>query len=257
MCTVTVLPRARLLDPAEALEPRLLRVACNRDERRSRPSAIPPSAHVVDGRRVVMPIDPESGGTWIAATDAGLVLVVLNVNAGDAPASGALSRGGLIPRLCGAAGVTDALARALAAGVERYSPFRLMVLDRYQLAECWLEHGRVHQRRAYLQSPILRTSSSLGDAVVDGPRRSLFRQFFERTTSGAAAQDAFHDHQWPGREAVSVRMRREDAATVSQTTVELSPGVAAMSYRPAGAAMPVRIAVPLAPFAQGDVRRCS
>lgn len=257
MCTVTALPRAALTAPAWASDPLLLRLVCNRDERITRPIAFAPMLHSIDGQRVMMPSDPESGGTWIAVNECGMTFALLNANAPGPPASEGLSRGGLIPRLAGARSMSEALARLLDAGAERYRPFRLLILDAAQLIECWVEDGRVRYRRAYLQGAIMRTSSSLGDALVDAPRRTLFRRFFRNAAHLAAAQDAFHDHQWPGREHVSVRMRRTDARTVSRTTVEVSAGFASMIYDAEGTTRRNRVVLPLANHSVLTRARCS
>lgn len=261
MCTVTVLPRSRLTAPRAVADPPLLRVACNRDERLTRCAAVPPSIRTLAGRRVVMPVDPDSGGTWIAASDAGLVFALLNANPGAHPGTRpdcGLSRGGLIPSLLGAFTVSEALGLVLDSRVDRYRPFRLLVMDPYQLVECWLDAGRVRHRRAYLHGALLRTSSSLGDAVVEAPRRALFRQFFKRPANAVAAQDAFHDHEWPGREALSVRMRRDGACTVSHSVVELSSGFATMTYRATASRDRARVILPRAGApAMAAVRRCS
>jgi hypothetical protein len=257
MCTVTVLPRARLTTYATAVEPVLLRVACNRDELDRRAAALPPAIHRAGERRVLMPIDPESGGTWIAANDAGLVFALLNSNPGH-PAPDGLSRGGIIPRIAGAASVSDALERLIDARTERYRPFRLLVTDRFQLVEGWVEDGRLRYRRAYLHGPVMPTSSSLGDALVEGPRRTLFRRFFQSPAAAVAAQDAFHDHQWPGREDVSVLMRRDGAHTVSQSTIEITPGFATITYRALDARRQWRTLLPLAGGTTvATVRQCS
>jgi hypothetical protein len=258
MCTVTVLSRAQLRTPVPAADSLLLRVACNRDERLTRDAAAAPSVHVLGQRRVVMPVDPESGGTWIAASDAGLVFALLNATTGPSPAIAGDSRGSIIPRLLASSTVSEALGLALGGHFERYRPFRLMVMDPYQLVECWLDEGRVRHRRAYLQGAVMRTSSGLGDALVEGPRRALFRQFFKGPGNAVVAQDAFHDHQWPGREAVSVRMSRGDARTVSRCIVELSAGYATMTYRATGAREVARAIVPLAGAPSlAAARRCS
>ena len=55
-------------------------MACNRDELLTRGAALAPSIRLPGERRVTMPVDPDSGGTWIAASDAGLVFTLLNVN---------------------------------------------------------------------------------------------------------------------------------------------------------------------------------
>jgi hypothetical protein len=89
----------------------------------------------------------------------------------------------------------------------------------------------MRHRRSCLQSAILRTSSGLGDAVVAGPRRTLFQRTFNHPYDPRVAQDLFHRHQWPGREAISVNMRRPDARTVSQTIVEVRDGSVTLAYR--------------------------
>jgi hypothetical protein len=256
MCTVTAVPGGRLSSPAWAADPLLLRVACNRDELRTRAEALPPVVQTVEGQRVVMPLDPESGGSWIAANEHGLVFSLLNVNQAGVPSEG-LSRGGVIPRVAGAATANDALERLLGVEAGRYRPFRLLILDASQLVECWTEGGRLRHRRAYLQDAVMRTSSSLGDAVVERPRRTLFRRFFNRAPHPAAAQDAFHDHQWPGREDVSVCMQRRDALTVSRTIVEVSTRFATMIYQPSRGGTHARVVLPLAGRRDMVRARCS
>lgn len=257
MCTVTAVPRSRLSSPAWTADPLLLRLVCNRDELRTRAEALPPVVQTIGGRRVLMPLDPESGGTWIAVNEQGLVFALLNANPMGQTAAEGLSRGGVIPRLVGAGSMSEALACLLDTDAERYRPFRLLMLDASQLVECWVEAGRVRYRRAYLQGAVMRTSSSLGDARVEGPRRTLFRRFFRGASHAAAAQDAFHDHQWPGREDVSVRMQRADALTVSRAVVEVSAGFATMIYRAAQKDVHARVVLPLAAPTSLTRARCS
>jgi uncharacterized protein with NRDE domain len=257
MCTVTAVPRSRLSVPSWAADPLFLRLVCNRDESRTRADALPPVVQTIEGRRAVMPLDPDSGGSWIAVNENGLVFTLLNANPPRQSATAGLSRGGLIPRLAGADSLSEALARVLDTGVERYRPFRLLMLDRSQLVECWIEDGRPRHRRAYLQDAMMRTSSSLGDAVVEGPRRTLFRRLFNRTAHAAAAQDAFHDHQWQGREHVSVRMERADASTVSRTTIEVSASFATVIYGSTSGDVCARVVLPLAASMPLARTRCS
>jgi uncharacterized protein with NRDE domain len=261
MCTVTAVPRSWLSSPAWTADPLLLRLTCNRDELRTRAEALAPVLQSVEGRRVVMPLDPESGGSWIAVNDTGLVFALLNANP-PSPHSGrafsdGMSRGGLIPRLVAATSMTQALARLEDAQAERYRPFRLLMFDASQFVECWVDAGRMRHRRAYLQGPVMRTSSSLGDAVVEGPRRTLFRRFFRAVPHAAAAQDAFHEHQWPGREDVSVQMQRPDALTVSRTTIEVSTSFVTMIYRATCATVYARVVLPLAGQTALARARCS
>jgi hypothetical protein len=230
MCTITALPRS-LLSSATSLDRLLLRVVCNRDELLTRAPALSPTMWAAGARRALMPIDPHSGGTWIAANDAGLVFVLLNANdAAPAPAA-AVSRGTIIPTLVGCDTVSRALAQVQRIRADRFAPFRLLMVDRYEVIDCRPDGDRIRHRRSDLRSAILRTCSGLGDAVVAGPRRTLFRRTFIGARNAQAAQDQYHRHQWPGREAISVTMRRHDAATVSRTVVEVWEGSVRLSYQ--------------------------
>jgi hypothetical protein len=209
----------------------LLRVVCNRDELLTRAPAVPPTVWAAGPRRAVMPIDPDSGGTWIAANDAALVFVLLNTSDPPSASAGAVSRGTIIPTLVGCAAVSQALAQAQRIPVDVFAPFRLLIADRDEIVDCWPDRGRLRHRRSHLGSPILRTTSALGDAMVAGPRRTLFQRTITRACDARAAQDCYHRHQWSGREAISVHMRRPDAATVSRTVVEVRRGSVRLSYQ--------------------------
>lgn len=251
MCTVTALPRS-LLARGAAEEPLLLRVVHNRDEQITRPAGLPPTLWTVGARRALMPIDPQSGGTWIAVNDAGVVFAILNANphlAHQTPASAGVrrertpSRGAIIPSLVESSTVSEALARAQRLRVQWFAPFRLLLFDRFQLVECWPHGDRLRHRRAFLSSAIMRTSSGLGDAVVAGPRRALFQRFFAHREDARRTQDRFHQHQWIGREDLSINMRRSDARTVSHTGVEVGCESVSMSYRAADSLQPVVVHV--------------
>jgi hypothetical protein len=242
MCTVTALPRS-LLSRTWRSDPLLLRVACNRDERLTRPAAVPPMLMNAGACSAVMPIDPESGGTWIAANDMGVVLAILNANPGWPVPRGDVSRGLIIPSLVASTTVSEALRRAQDLRANRYAPFRLLLFDRYQLVECWPEAGRIRHRRSFLYGAVMRTSSALGDAVVTRPRRALFTRVFHAPDDPCAAQDRFHEHVWPGREAVSVNMRRPDARTMSRTIVEIGLNTVSMSYHSIESTQPIVVRV--------------
>ncbi|MBA4067543.1 MAG: hypothetical protein C0501_28310 [Isosphaera sp.] len=245
MCTLTVVP----------LPGGRVRVGFNRDERRDRPAALPPRRWRAGRRVAVLPIDPPSGGTWLAVTDAGLLLALLNVTPpGPAPPPAAgRSRGEVIPALLG----SDSLADALAA-VERvvdyltFAPFRLVLVGSGVAADLrWDGSRAMVTSRLVGSGPLLYTSSGLGDHLVEGVRRGLFEDAFAGPADGwAAAQDEFHRQTLPGREHLGVNMTRADAHTVSHAVVLLGPDGAELTYhpdapdRPAG---PVTLTLPFAP----------
>jgi hypothetical protein len=226
MCTVTVVPAGETI-----------RLACNRDELRSRPAALPPQLQQFGSRRALLPIDLTSGGTWVAVNDAGLALTLLNVNASSGPTvspTAPLSRGKVIPALLHADTPSAAVVAALALNPACYAPFRLVLVSRHEGLEVHSDGTRIRRvGRIDLTRPRLFTSSGLGDEVVEGPRRQLFAELFDRPGDRVAVQDAFHRHRWPDRSHLSVCMDREDAHTVSHTVVSIGPDAVTLTYHPA------------------------
>lgn len=231
MCTVTIVPIVGL-----AGDPVGVRVASNRDESHQRPPASTPVKVSSGDRQAIMPIDPSSGGTWIAVSDAGLVMTLLNRNPHDmrgAVFSNQPSRGRIIPSLFQADSLDQAcdLASAMAPG--RYAPFRIVITDVSETAEVAMQDHGVTVTRRQTRQPIMFTSSGLGDAVVEPPRRQLFDQWFgDDPKTWPASQDAFHRHQWDDHPQWSVCMSRQDARTVSLTVVELTDDSMTMIYDP-------------------------
>jgi hypothetical protein len=229
MCTVTVIP----LD-------RGIRLITNRDENRERAAAKPPEIRQIGLRRVLMPIDPESDGTWIAVNDAGLVMTLLNVNpprGADRPgptSAKLLSRGTIIPSLMAAGRLDDAIESAAAeTDATRMRPFRLIMSDGSEVAELRSGGDRMQvTSQVGAGSPVMFTSSGLGDHIVEPPRRALFEVMFASTAPAdlQRLQEEFHRHCWPDQREVSVNMERAEARTVSVTIVTLGDRTARMSY---------------------------
>ncbi len=242
MCTVTILPES-LVSTARATsdDPLRWRLACNRDELITRPAALPPAIIRIGSRLAIMPVDSQSGGTWIAVNDAGLAFALLNVSGSATPAGTPISRGTIIPSLLAYGDVDSALMCASQLQPCRYQLFRLLIVDGRELIECRSDGHTLHHRRRQLRDAVIRTSSGLGDRLVVPARAALFRQFLAATSNKVAAEDLFHLHQWRGREEVSVRMRRADARTVSHTVVEVREHTISVAYRPAEAAEGVSV----------------
>jgi hypothetical protein len=227
MCTVSVVPSA---------DGSTLRVLMNRDERRLRPVAHPPAVHQTRTGHAIWPTDPEGGGTWIAATDAGLALMMLNVDGTRRPPQ-LLSRGLLIPALASVRSIEELLHIWKQLDVSAFAPFRLVSVSREQLAVC-----TASQRAPMLASvdrPRVYASSALGDGDAESARGELFARLLRTTEDGWSAQTRFHQHAWPDRRHMSVMMSRVDACTVSQTEVLLTKNAVSLAYRPVVDGWPV------------------
>jgi len=234
MCTISITPHWGGV-----------RVVCNRDERRERSVALAPAEYSVGGGRAIFPKDPDGGGTWIGVNRHGLVAALLNRNPGlreDLVASGfsrtssvQASRGVIVPFLLRFDRPYDALAELARWQSAGFAAFRVVLLDQRSI---WTAAGggglRLQVDRHGLVRPHVFSSSGLGDALVEGPRRRLFQELiFDRRIGRLAAQAAFHRHQWTNATAISVLMARADARTVSRTLVDLPVvGPIVMRYEP-------------------------
>jgi hypothetical protein len=249
MCTVTCVPgRALARTGPDAVR---LRVVFSRDEQHTRTPGHAPAGITRGARRVILPRDPDAGGTWIAANDAGVVCALLNVTTstrarktcptsgnGAAPAAHEphlhvfRTRGLVIDHVIEAATAAGAYWHADTLHTRAFRPFRLLVFDRHL---SWMEAvwtgERFRRTLGRLAAPLMRTSSGLGDARVIAPRMRLFDAMVRPDTAVPAdAQDRFHRHQWPDRKELSVLMTRADAHTVSIATVEVADQCVRMMY---------------------------
>ena len=229
MCTVTLVP---LIAPHG--DRAGFRLATNRDESRQRPAALPPEARVFGPRHALLPRDPTGGGTWVAVNDAGLAFTLLNRNPGDMRGvtfPNRLSRGTIIPALLDAADLAAVRSRLGTLTPDRYAPFRLIACDGLACLEALGEADTLTLQAHALDRPLMFTSSGLGDALVEPPRRALFDGWFSQDPhEWPAQQDAFHRHRWPDRPELSVCMSRDDARSVSLTAVAVTAVRVSLTY---------------------------
>jgi len=247
MCTVTIIPLT-------ADHPGT-RLACNRDEARRRPPALLPQVRAYGSRRAILPIDPISDGTWIAVNDAGLTLTLLNVYqpmensdppsipslaASTTPAAAHRSRGTIIPSLLHLSDAEQVMTQMRAlADPAHFPPFRLVAVDARKVVDAHGDGNRVHLKTTTRgNTPLLFTSSGLGDHIVEGPRRQLFAEYFAAGENWLVQQDAYHRHSWPDRRYLSVCMSREKARTVSFTVVKVTAETVTLDYHPEAPDMP-------------------
>jgi hypothetical protein len=225
MCTVTSVP----VDDG-------FRLVCNRDERRDRPAAAPPAVHRLQRSTAIYPVDPAGGGTWVGLNDTGLAAVLLNrtiVSTASPGCAPLYSRGRIIPSLLGCRSLPDALETAAQLDPTRFGLFRLLLVQRMAAVVLTSDGLALSVDSMSPSQPFMLTSSSLGDAVVEAPRRRLFERLLQKDDRAlAAAQARFHAHQWRRRGEVSVTMERPDARTVSRTCITVTSRAIELCYEP-------------------------
>lgn len=239
MCTVTVVPTVDGF-----------RMRCNRDERRDRTYALPPILHTQPHRRAILPTDPAGPGSWIGVNDAGIAAALLNRTLDSAePIDSEVqhSRGLIVPKLLDCASLAEAIAVASRLNLREFNPFRIVVVQGAAAAVATSDGAGMSVESTTLSRPMMLTSSSLGDALVERPRRTLFdRMFSGEQPTWLPAQGRFHRHQWTRRREISVRMERGDALTVSHTVVRVNSNAIELRYRARDGARPVAIRADLA-----------
>lgn len=204
----------------------------NRDERRSRAVGLAPRLHQAAGIAYLAPIDPESGGTWFAATGRGLLLAILNRSVeGPSEHPGRRSRGSLIPALVGARDPGE-VARLLGElPLVDCAPFRLLANFPGEQAMGAVWDGRFLATQPITTEEGLLCSSSRGDLEVTRIRSQQWTAGSgRRAADGVVELRRFHRSHLPARSTLSVCMHRVDAATVSHLEVTRFPGEVEVVY---------------------------
>jgi uncharacterized protein with NRDE domain len=206
----------------------------NRDERRTRKPALPPTILKTGNTSYIAPRDGDHGGTWIAVNEHGLTLALLNhYPAESAAANGGTSRGHVVTSLIDAPDARAAAGRLNPAALAAYRPFLLIAIDTAAFATLHQWDGHRLGTRCVPDSDVPVSTSSFESAAVVARRRERFAAMREQ---GARVDVEllmrYHTSRDEKGDAFSVFMQRPDAQTVSISRVEVRPGRAAFTYWP-------------------------
>ena len=232
MCTVTFIPRG---------EGYLL--AMNRDEKVTRGHAVPPSVLGTGRGHAIYPRDVD-GGTWIAASDRGIALALLNSNDTRVLCGKRRSRGVLIPVLIGCTSSRNARATLNMLDLGGILPFRLVGIfaDEKNICEWrWDQKSLDYEYRSW--SARQWSSSSLSDAKATLHRKFEYSRAQQHEDAGSVAWlrrlHASHD---PEHAHFSTCVHRGEVETLSYTEVICTPEIVQCGYvsgspcRPVGGA---------------------
>ena len=201
----------------------------NRDEQRSRPTALPPKEHCCGTLSSIYPSEV-SGGTWIGINQHGLTLALINwYSTPKLQEPPAFSRGAIIPKLLAKDSVSKMEEELRYLPLTRLNPFRLILVSSRDQS--------LHEFR----------SDTVTCQKVSSPweRSHWFSSGFEETeamrirgqTCGEESDPYslsqlrnLHSSHTPGKGPFSICMHREDACTVSYTEISAANEQASMSY---------------------------
>ena len=200
------------------------RVLFNRDERTTRRPATPPRVRESGGVRFAAPSDGDFGGTWIAANELGVTVLLLNnYEASASPPEGPVrSRGLLVLDLASAGSLDELRERVERADLGVVQPFTVAALEvgSPTLVARWDSQGLEFESGAAM--PLISSGHDLAGAVA-ARTRALDDLVATAGLTDAAVLDAFHRSHAPERGPYSTCMHRDDASTVSLTTVVVTP----------------------------------
>jgi Transport and Golgi organisation 2 len=219
MCTVSFLPIAAGF-----------RLAMNRDEKRTRVTALPPEIFQIGERRAIYPREP-GGGTWLAVNDAGLCLALINWHRIEREPEGSPeSRGGIIPHLIAASDGRSVGRELRRVALRRVRPFRLLSIDsgRQTVTEWqWGTSALVARRHPWQIGHWF--SSGYDEAKAENEREKICA---ESSSGSSGWLKRLHASHLPSRGPFSICMHRPDAATVSYSEVAVTARRITLRYQP-------------------------
>jgi hypothetical protein len=212
-------------------EPDGYQLFCNRDEARTRKSALPPQVLELRGVKTIAPRDGDFGGSWISVNEYGLALSLLNFHPAF-PKSGSqfTSRGLLLMELANCHSREEVLERIAEQQLEKFQPFTLLILMpaksalivRWDGNRCFFDHD------GDAQMPL--TSSSFDPGKVIEARKQQFGEL-KAAWSTNLLPDLHRNHE-PAPSAYSICMHRPDAETVSFSQIKVDSNSVAFRYHP-------------------------
>lgn len=210
-----------------------IRLFMNRDERHDRapelsPRLLSPQNHVVG------PLDPVSGGTWIAFNEHGYWGCLLNgyfeSDQSQSNAMGCVSRGEILPKLLTQ---VDPLVAVESLDASRYLSFRLLVgiQDRFRLLQ-WdgKTFGDTQFHLNYEDQAYLLSSSSWQQDKVIELRKIQFRRWLQHASYTSNGIPSFHFSKQPNPLSAPM-MLRSYSGTKSITSMDVTGKKVIMGYQ--------------------------
>lgn len=209
----------------------------NRDERRTRKEALPPTITTDNGVSFITPADTNAGGTWMGVNQYGMTLCLLNyyVNSGTLSSSSTyVSRGILLRNLLHVRDKNEL--NHLFSGIDfmQYQPFTMLAFDDSGACSLFRWRGETSKKRLPESTqtvfpPV--SSSSFQTAEVIQNRMNVY----ESCQSGKNQRDnhlKYHASHVPDKSAFSVCMHRDDARTVSFSHLIITGSTVSFAYYP-------------------------
>ena len=200
----------------------------NRDERKTRSLAKPPSVLERDGILFLAPIDPDGGGTWMLVNERGVLVCLLNrwheQLDGMTPAR---SRGQLVMEMAGMENVPAVEEMLRAQDLAGVLPFTMVGFDSVG-ERAWSWNGRELSTDHDPELPVC--SSSFHYAEVRVARQRRFQELCCSQRMGSDLLGLYHSDAEDHPSPFTPRMLRPDAQTMSRSRVSVRNGRILWTY---------------------------
>ena len=189
----------------------------NRDEQRSREEAIPPKL-LGENIRYIAPIDPQGGGTWLAANQYGVTVALLNYYQGRLPKGRLISRGAIV-KSCAAFRTFGEIKYYIESlNLTKYAPFSLLCFTKSNDIAGKVPLIRWTGKQLELdnvESPLI--SSAFKFDEVCATRMKTYGELLNESDVNDYRRNFYrlHGSHLPEKSAYSICMHRDDAKTVS------------------------------------------
>lgn len=202
----------------------------NRDEKRNRPTALPPAVVKVGNRRAIFPREP-NGGTWIAANDTGVCLALINWHRIEAePANRIVSRGRIVLSLAEKQHYKDIAKGLTKLPLREIRPFRLIaIVPKEKAVSEWRWNLERLSECEYPWATRHWFSSGFDERKAESVRRRVCKR---KLAAHIDKLRRLHLSHAPKRGPFSICMHRADASTVSYTEVTVESRKVTMRYKP-------------------------
>lgn len=208
-------------------------LAMNRDERRTRARGTPPLRIVLREVPVLMPVDPDAGGSWVTVNAQGMSLALLNSyeESPEDPGGTFTSRGLLVRELAWAEHPGQVARELEAMPLADYRPFILACLAAGAAPHVFEWDGRRLDPSTVPEPGLVRASSGSDQAEAERVRGGLFRAASgEPGGLTAATLERLHRSHLPQRGPISICMHRKEAHTVSLSLITVTEKIRSIFY---------------------------
>ena len=223
MCTVTYLP----IDAKQFI------LTSSRDEGAGRKETVFPGFKKVGEKNIIFPQDADSGGTWVGVTDTGATICLLNgaFERHERKPPYRISRGLMMLEALECIRPDEFIKNYDFAGIEPFTLVMAYYDDGLVLVEFRWDGEEKFIRIKDPGKPQIWSSSTLYNADIREVRRIWFEDWLGKNQSYTVEGIRhFHHHAGEDDKENAIKMKREDVATLSITTVWSAENLVNLHY---------------------------